>query len=996
MIIIMIKDRYNKFKRKRLYLRGSLYIIMCFVLTALTPHSSMASRWQVIILVAVLVLAITAALVYQLLFPSSVIDQYAIQLRDMYTEKLKKCMDPDYDKFPADGRCVPFISMISIIVKKDSKKHWLHLDNVEYLQQDRNIKKIQIEDILKPVSDEQLRFVLIEGEPGIGKSTLAKELALRWAKKSDQLLSNYAIVIFIPLRLETYHKAKTIEDLFIDVEDISMTKVKSEIKKKNGAGVLWILDGFDELPINLRKNKSVFIQLINHEILYKSTVIVTGRPVASKPLLDFLPDNSSKCISLRGFDSNKTLEYASKYFQINNNEVIVSKFKDYYNGNLVIESMMYNPMTCYIVCTIFNDIIMANGTQYPRTMTSLYNRYVRVLLKRHLIYSQLVNRDYNLPERLIVQTDFINPVLESIWKNFTLLSEIAYDGVMKQKYVFGNELHNVTKLSMMDTIVSFSVFDKDESSSFIHITLQEYFAAIYIANNPKLKFTYNDQYNNPNLEVVLTFYVGIFKMVGKEVHEDNIIMYILKRSFIEKNNHLLIDNNLLCKCLYEHDSLMNFSGFQLSYTWVVRPRTKFDFFILGYLVAAHNITYEVTFNSLYQLHAFKGGLQFHSNVHVNGKLRIKIESGKWDLKEFLFIPSHVIIAFIGIDESFEKISILIRSNALLLSECEFISQFQLLQELSIKIDFSCSSEKVHPLLELKTLYKLTLQFDNNLIQEYDKLLNPLTAPDRQLKILHIKCSESLVYEYTEGKVFDRLYCVRQFPSLIQSQTSLEELKIDDIVVWHKSSNSLMISHQYQIIETSPAVTVNLTYISSFTYIRINKKLFTAIIGINSETVMSELSSFISAFENCKQLLKSSNIDSNVYHKIQLNPFMYAIVLLVEPIPFRYAYTCPCNTCNLKGFLFLYILHVSFVRVAIKLLAIFSIFMCLHLLIRLTYFVVNHTIHSNIMHPILIIDLIISDLETVILMYFGLLILLFLLFFSFCGLKYHVNYILFRT
>ena len=453
-----------------------------------------------------------------------------------------------------------------------------------------------------------------------------------------------------------------------------------------------------------------------------------------------------------------------------------------------------------------------------------------------------------MPERLIVQTDFINPVLESIWKNFTLLSKIAYDGVIKQKYVFGNELYNITKLSMMDTIVNFSIFDKDESSSFIHTTLQEYFAAIYIANNPKLKlnFTYNDHYDNPNLEVVLTFYVGILKMVEKEV--DNITMDIIKGPFIEdKRNKRLFIDNLLCKCLYEHDSLMNFSSFQHSYKWIVYPWTKFDFYILGYLVAAHNITYEVTFHSLHQLHAFKGGLQFHSNVHVNGKLRIKIESGEsWDLKEFLFIPSHVIIAFIGIDESFEKISIPIQSNALLLSACEFISHFRLLQELSIKIDLSCSSEKVHPLLGLKTLYKLTLRLKYNL-NDTCKLLNSLIAPGRPLKMLHIKCSESFEYYYIEGNVhiFDELYCVRQFPSLIHSQTSLEELNIDNIVVWHKSNNSLVISYQYQIIETSPAVTVKLTSITSFTYVTVNKKLFTAKITIYSEPVMSELSNFVS-------------------------------------------------------------------------------------------------------------------------------------------------------
>ena len=375
-------------------------------------------------------------------------------------------------------------------------------------------------------------------------------------------------------------------------------------------------------------------------------------------------------------------------------------------------------------------------------------------------------------------------------------------------------------------------------------------------------------------------------------------MDIIKGPFIEdKRNKRLFIDNLLCKCLYEYDSLMNISSFQHSYKWIIYPETKFDFYILGYLVAAHNITYEVTFHSLHQLHAFKGGLQFHSNIHVNGKLRINIKSGEWDLKEFLFIPSHAIVAFIGIDESFKESSFPIQSNALLLSAaCEFISQFQLLQELSIKIDFPCSSEKVHPLLELKTLYKLTLRLKYNL---YDtcKLLNSLTAPGRSLKILHIKYSETFEYHYIEGNVhvYDELYCIRQFPSLIHSQTSLEELNIDDIVVWHKSNNSLVIYYEYQIIEKSPDVTVKLTSITSFTCVTINKKLSKAKITIYSEPVMSELSNFVSAFEKCRKLLKSSNFDHNVVHRISLNTFMYALVSLKVPTPFRYSYKSgPCH------------------------------------------------------------------------------------------------------
>uniref|UniRef100_A0A1X7THL6 NACHT domain-containing protein n=1 Tax=Amphimedon queenslandica TaxID=400682 RepID=A0A1X7THL6_AMPQE len=125
-------------------------------------------------------------------------------------------------------------------------------------------------------------------EPGIGKSTLAKELTLRWVGQTDALLNNFKIVILIRLRFETYQKAETLEDLLIDVADINMTELVLLIKKTKGAEVLWILDGFDELPHQLRTNStSIFMQLIKGDILPKSTLIITSRHAAIFPLLTF-------------------------------------------------------------------------------------------------------------------------------------------------------------------------------------------------------------------------------------------------------------------------------------------------------------------------------------------------------------------------------------------------------------------------------------------------------------------------------------------------------------------------------------------------------------------------------------------------------------------------------------------------------------------------------------------------------------------------------------
>ena len=501
------------------------YHCLCiFIASKPLVTSNTISRWIIAILVLVIIALI--ALVAIILSANhkkvngdsmSVTDQYASKLCEIYSRALTKYMDLNYNKYPAIGPFVPFLPLISIIVKAENRKKdtdWLLNATVSEVLQDKEIMKIPIEDILKPITaDQQLRLVLIEGEPGIGKSTLAKELVLRWVKQSDLLLNKHKIVVFIQLRFNNFHNATKVDDLFIDAKNIDMKKVNLEVKNAEGAGVLWILDGFDELPYHLRK-QSVFIELIKGDVLPKSTVIVTGRPVASEPLLTFL-ENDSKHISLRGFDINKTREFAKRYF---NGSEIVLEFYSYYSGNPMIENMLYNPMNCYIVCTILKDFIANSNKQYPRTMTELYNHYVRVLLKRHLIDAKLIDTYYKMPQYLIKESDFKNSKLKNVWTNFSLLSEIAYNGVMKQEYIFGNDLHNVTKLSMLNTIVSFYVFDPHESSSFIHTTLQEYFSAVYLVNNDlDLESTFIKLNVNPNLKVVLNFYVGMSRIINREV-----------------------------------------------------------------------------------------------------------------------------------------------------------------------------------------------------------------------------------------------------------------------------------------------------------------------------------------------------------------------------------------------------------------------------------------------------------------------------------------------
>ena len=861
---------------------------------------------------------------------TSVIDQYVLQLCDIYSNILTKQMNLNFNKFPAAGPDVPFIPLISIIVLGNRKKDADQLlsTTVEEVLQNEEIMKIPIEDILQPITNQRLRLVLIEGEPGIGKSTLAKELVLRWVKQSDQFLNEYIIVIFIQLRFGTYHNVTSVDDLFIDTGEIEMKELISEVKKRKGAGVLWILDGFDELPYHLRnlKEQSVFIQLINGTILPKSTVIVTGRPVASEPLLRFL-ENDSKRISLRGFDSNKTLEYAKRYF--NDNAKSVSDFQSYYSGNPIIENMLYNPMNCYIVCTIFNDFIANSDKQYPRTMTELYNEYVRILLKRHLIDAKLIDIDYRMPQKLIQESHFkileLDLPVENIWNNFSLLSEIAFNGTIEKQYIFGIKLHNVTKLSMMDTIVSFSVFDPDESSSFMHTTLQEYFAAVYLINNPDLIsifFSHKSRISS-NLDVVLTFYVGMLKMINREVGNETLAIFKQNNYafFLMPSGTISLSHTLLM-CLYEHDSLLYNVNLPLvdyplntkMYNMISDNRshvhtywyhiTNFECYIIGYLVATHNITFDVLFFDPTHYKALNKGIQSHLIVKGKIKIRVSLQSLHYKnnislalLEEITNLPSHVPIITFDSD-LFELDPKALGQNYLLYVKIllkQIISKFKSLQKIITDyVLLNSTPLGCHPILNLTQLDELTLKINCSQGNDLD-LLENLIIPIKPLRKLTANCYRNSTF-------------IVNILNLIKHQSSLEELRItmknsEEIVVWYKSNNSLEVFNfflythssfifhivkrklncqNYQLVFSSVRIQLtSFTYIKFYNYSRYYFKVYLNI-TIYSKPVKSELGNFIKAFEKSLLSVEMIPTDKTVRkcYKIQLNNFIYGLMYAI--------------------------------------------------------------------------------------------------------------------
>ncbi len=267
------------------------------------------------------------------------------------------------DKWPS----TPSKQYITLAVVEDEQacrdRHIGHtlLGNVKEILQNRN--SISIEQILERNGEEtKLKLVLIEGAPGMGKSTLAWELCRNWDTFS--CMKQYSLVILLRLREKEVQKITSESQLFFSCKNQQL--LVDEVLDSHGRGVLWILDGFDELPKHLQK-EGFLLNLIGGRVLPESTVIVTSRPSATAELLTSCRPRIQKRIEILGFTQESVQAYASSIFKSQQLE----KFNAYISAssNPAINSLMYIPLNAAIVVEIYRNC--KSDLFLPHTLTEL-------------------------------------------------------------------------------------------------------------------------------------------------------------------------------------------------------------------------------------------------------------------------------------------------------------------------------------------------------------------------------------------------------------------------------------------------------------------------------------------------------------------------------------------------------------------------------------------------------------------------------------------------
>ena len=444
----------------------------------------------------------------------SVIEKYASDLKQYYR---KSRPHPD-DCWPPRV-AEKDTEIMKIERKKESQKSLCErAELLRYGSVDKIIEEkepIEYEAMFShPDSREGEKYtVLIDGAPGVGKSTLCKRIAKDWANGTVEELKKFKLVILVPLR--RFSRAVNVDEILfkkIGHEETCRSAIDIVIRDL-GEGILLMLDGFDELSPELRNDsESLFLELITGRRLPNCTLFVTSRPYASQDLKSL--ETFSRHVEILGFSEDLIKDCIKSAFPEESGKGKADDLIRDLASREDLLSLCYVPMNCAIVIAVYRG----EGLSLPNTVTELYKMYLTRALERY-------TRKTNLKISRKIRLENLPGDLD---KRLNALAGIAYKLLINDIFIFSQEDLEASgvagmELEKMGLVTSFTIEDgygETENFQFLHLTIQEFLAAWHASQlSPEEQAGIICDFSNSRLKLMRYFLAGITKLQGQNVRD---------------------------------------------------------------------------------------------------------------------------------------------------------------------------------------------------------------------------------------------------------------------------------------------------------------------------------------------------------------------------------------------------------------------------------------------------------------------------------------------